>query len=300
MSDRPDLTRCEALQPLLPAPIAHPAALEEALAQTLREAQAAWPEVTLDESLFLAFLALRLPLEVAPEEGLRQLRVTDLWIACACLTGDDAAVRGFHKHYYPEMERALRRLDPHFPYVEDIQQMVYERVFIGTDEHPPRVAQYGGRGSLRNWLAVMAVRLGKNLARAHRRERLLGDQSLVEELELDDGAELQQLKRLYRKEVNDAFRKALAALSSQDRNLLRYRFLDHLTTERIAALHRVHRLTVSRWFVRIQSTLLDQTRRHLAAHLGATADDVSSLLRMLQSQLDLSIRRHLGDPASQG
>lgn len=47
--------------------------------------------------------------------------------------------------------------------VEDVQQVVYQRVFMGTEDHSPRVAQYAGRGSFRSWIRVMAVRLAQNL-----------------------------------------------------------------------------------------------------------------------------------------
>ena len=139
----------------------------------------------------------------------------------------------------------------------------------------------------------MAVRLGQNLLRRQRRERALDEGHLAEDLDLEDGAELDQLKALYRRPFNEAFVEALASLSSRDRNLLRYRYVERWTTERIATLYRVHRMTVSRWYVRLQATLLEQTRKGLAARVGARPEDVNSLLRLLQSQLDLSIRRHL-------
>lgn len=295
MTSDPQFPRCADLLALITPVVPPSAELEEILEGLVADARSAWPEVEVDEALFLQFLALRIPPEADPADAIGALRAEDLYLACACLRGDPAAVRAFQKSLYPLIAAALRRMDAGFPYIEDVQQVVYQRVFMGTDDHPPRISQYAGRGSFRNWIRVMAVRLAQNLMRAQRRERGLGDgdQDLAASLELDDGAELKQLKHLYRQEFNDAFREALAALESRDRNLLRLRVLEGMTTEQIAALHHVHRMTVSRWFSAIQTRLLKSTRRRLADRIGATAEDVISLVRLLQSQLDISIRRYL-------
>jgi RNA polymerase sigma-70 factor (ECF subfamily) len=288
---------CACFLPLAGAAVPPSASLEAALEGLLERARAAWPQVRLEEDRFLTFVAVRLPQELAPADGLGQLRAEDLYLACGCLHGDAAAVRSFQQSFYPVIAAALRHMDPGFPYVEDVQQVVYERVFMATEDHAPRIAQYAGRGALQSWIRVMAVRLGQNLLRSRRRERSLGDSNggpdLADGLDLDDGAELHQLKRLYRQEFNDAFRDALGALEPRDRNLLRLRVLEGFTTDRIAALYHVHRMTVSRWFSAIQQQLLLATRRHLADRIGASPEDVLSLVRLLQSQLDVSIRRYL-------
>lgn len=298
MTDHEPYPNCGTLLALLAAPVEPSPELEKILVALLESGRAAWPDIQLDEALFLQFVALRIPAGAPLADALEALRVADLYLACGCLRGDPAAVRSFQQTLYPTIAAALRRMDASFPYVEDVQQVVYQRVFMGTDDHPPRVAQYAGRGSLHNWIRVMAVRLAQNLLRARRRERSLGEDEgdLASRLELDDGAELQQLKQLYRQDFNDAFRDALAGLQSRDRNLLRLRVLEGLTAERIAALHRVHRMTVSRWFSAIQAHLLQTTRRHLAERIGAEPEDVISLVRLLQSQIDVSIRRYL-DPS---
>jgi len=292
--------RCASFLSLIAPPVTPSRPLEDTLRTLLTEAHATWPELKVDDDLFLAFVALRIPDGAVPEDALAALRGADLYLSCGCLAGDPAAVRSFQRTLYPVMAAALRRMAPTFPYVEDVQQVVYQRVFVGTEDHPPRIAQYAGRGSFRNWIRVMAVRLGQNLLRARRREQGLGDgeADLADHLELEDDAELHQLKKLYRREFNDAFREALSALESRDRNLLRLRVLEGFTTERIATLYHVHRMTVSRWFSTIQTTLLGATRHHLAERIGAQPEDVISLVRLLQSQLDVSIRRYL-DPAQE-
>ena len=65
------------------------------------------------------------------------------------------------------------------------------------------------------------------------------------------------------------------------------------TIEEIGRLHRVHRMTVTRWIAGIRKMLLEETRRQLARRLDADASEVNSIVGVLRSQLDASIQRFL-------
>jgi RNA polymerase sigma-70 factor (ECF subfamily) len=55
----------------------------------------------------------------------------------------------------------------------------------------------------------------------------------------------------------------------------------------------VHRVTVARWLGAARASLLDGTRRRLAERLGLPSPEVESLVRVLWSQLHISISRSL-------
>src|SRR5205823_6435332 len=106
---------------------------------------------------------------------------------------------------------------------------------------------------------------------------------------------LEELKAKYRAELANAFRIALDALSKRDRTLMRYQLVDGLTIDDIGKLHRVHRATAARWLSAIRDGLVEHTRALLAAALGVDSVEAASIVRMVQSQLDVSVIRHL-DP----
>ena len=75
--------------------------------------------------------------------------------------------------------------------------------------------------------------------------------------------------------------------------LLRYQLIDGLTIDEIGALSRVHRATAARWLATIRDGLVERTRELLGEALGVDSVEAASIVRMVQSQLDVSVIRHL-------
>ena len=80
----------------------------------------------------------------------------------------------------------------------------------------------------------------------------------------------------------------------RERNLLRLHYAEGLTAERLGVLHRVHRVTVTRWLSGARQLLLDELRRELAQSLRLNRSEVSSLVRLLGSRLEISLLQSLG------
>jgi RNA polymerase sigma-70 factor (ECF subfamily) len=57
----------------------------------------------------------------------------------------------------------------------------------------------------------------------------------------------------------------------------------------------VHRVTITRWLNRIKENLLEETRFGLAARLAVSGEELESIMRLIQSQLHVSIRGMLGE-----
>ena len=179
---------------------------------------------------------------------------------------------------------------------EDVLQKTYQNLFVGLGEGPPKIVQYSGRGPLRAWLAVVAHRQALNLI-ARQREETGMDLELLEQLAPLNDPELAHLKSHYRAELKRAFAEALAVLSAQERNLLCYRGIDGLTCDEIANLYGVHQTTVSRWLSKICAKLYSHTRRALTDKLHVGLPEFESILRLVESQLDLSMHRLLSTEA---
>lgn len=87
--------------------------------------------------------------------------------------------------------------------------------------------------------------------------------------------------------------RALTALSVRERTILRLRFVDGVEVDRIAAMYRVHRTTVTRWLSACRDTLFAATRSILAEELGATTAEIESLAGLVRSHLQVSLVRLL-------
>jgi RNA polymerase sigma-70 factor (ECF subfamily) len=107
--------------------------------------------------------------------------------------------------------------------------------------------------------------------------------------------ELDYLKTRCKDDFREAFVHALGSLTTDERNALRLHHLDGLTLDETAAVCQVGRATAARWLANARARILRETERRLTARLALEGRDVDSMLRLVQSQLDVSIRRHLGE-----
>jgi RNA polymerase sigma-70 factor (ECF subfamily) len=255
--------------------------LEPRLRALLEEGAAAWPQVKLAPADFAVHLARHAP-------GLAELAALhagDLYLACACARGEAHAVAAFEKHYLRKVESALARGTP----VEDVLQTLREKMLVARRERPPEIADYSGRGSLAGWVRVAAVRAAQRL-RKDEAGAAPPDEAVQQILV---HPELDFLKAQHRAEFEEAFRAALLALPARDRSLLRLHYVESLSVQAVGALHGVHRATATRWLAMSRQLLVDDLRRRLAESLRLSRHDVDSLVKLLRSRLDVSIRRAL-------
>jgi RNA polymerase sigma-70 factor (ECF subfamily) len=283
----------DALPPDLRAPAAELAPSSEALAGIVAAARAAWPGVRLADAAFVRHIAARVGKEAPTEAGLARLCTSDLYLACACLAGDAAALAAFDRLLGREVDVAWARIDVPAADASDARQQLRARLLVAEAERPARLEDYGGRGDLKGWLRVIAVREALQLRRKHGREAPLGEHDLLA-LPATADPELARMKELYRGEFQEAFRGALAELGSRERNLLRSHFLHGLGIDDLAPMFGVHRATAARWLVKVQDQLHDKTLEHLSSRLRLSGEELESVMRLIRSQLDVSVRQALG------
>jgi RNA polymerase sigma-70 factor (ECF subfamily) len=269
-------------------------ALEAELLKLCRTAQAAWPTLELPLPVFLRHVAALLPAGKPPEESLAALHAGDLYLACACAQGTPAALRLFEERFLGQVPAFLAGRGLVSAQVEEVQQRLRERLLVRTPAAPPRIADYSGRGPLQAWLRIAAIRTAISLRR-NRDEQVGGRESdaLVQALPGGGDPELDFLKARYRREFAEALGAAVQALPTEERNLLRMHMVDGLSAEKLAALFQVHRVTVTRRLAAARRSLLDEVRRLLEHRLRLRAGEFDSLLRLVRSRLDVSIRAML-------
>jgi len=277
---------------LVPALRAFPG-LEEALAGLVREAREAWPEVGMDAGAFLAHVAQRLPSTGEAREVLASLRAADFFLAFACVRGEARALDALDAHVLSQVGTWLPREEPSL--VDELRQLLRQRLLVPVDAAPPKLASYSGRGPLGQWARAVALRLHIDWRRAAPRELPMeaAPVALAERLGADP--ELAFIRERHQEDFRVAFRAALGRLEARERNLLRLHHVHGLSMDAVSATYQAPRSTVARWIARARERLLALTREELTARLGLTPDELDSLLRLVCSQLDVSLRQLMTD-----
>lgn len=271
-------------------------ALELFLRARLDAARQAWPGLALGDADFVELLRTRIPADVDPATALAPLCSDDLYLACACARGETAAIAAFQRSYSGELAAAFARLAIGGSDPEDLRQQLLTRLFVAVDERPPRIAEYSGQGSLRAWLKVVALRLRIDLERRKRDRRdNFSDAERLVDVGVGDDPELAHLKQHYRAEFRTAFTAALALLTAEQRALLRLQAVEGLSATDIARIYKVHRATGKRWLADARERLVAETGRLLAEQLGGRGVALASIVRLIRSDLNVSLCRGLGE-----
>ena len=221
--------------------------------------------------------------------------LADLGLAWACLAGDAAAQRVLDRLVRAEAQRVIAELRKPAHLADEVQQELAQKLLVGDQ---PKLAQYAGKSALGRWLGVAAMRTAHNLTRGARPERPINDAD-ADAIAAFVDPELAVIKNRYRADVERAMRAAFDALdSARDRNLLRLYYIDRVGLDRLGQMYGVHASTVSRWLATLRETVITETHQRLAEALGMRGQfgDVESLVRVLRSELDLTLSRILASP----
>jgi RNA polymerase sigma-70 factor (ECF subfamily) len=265
--------------------------LEEQLRAAHESGRGAWPSVDLDGVTFARYLGARAP---ESTDQLSRLSFGGLYLACACAMGDGDAARELVRAFLPRVKRALRRYGDD-AFVDDVAQHTLRALIVEDGLHRARIGSYDGRGDLEAWVVVAASREGlQAVTRAAKRTaRQSDDHELAMLADTTGDPEMRVLRDRYRGEFKRAFEKGLASLSSRERTLLRYQYLDGLGIEEVAGLYGVSRATAARWRAKARRRLLEETRRVLREQVGMNESELDSLMRLIQSNIDVTLSRLL-------
>jgi RNA polymerase sigma-70 factor, ECF subfamily len=277
-------------------------AVTSALATLAEAAGSAWPAIAGDGADFVAHVARHLPDDKPLAESLAALRVEELLLAWACARGAPRAVAALRDQHHERMRAAARRAGPEH-LVDDVLQRVMTKLMVAEAGRSPAIAAYAGRGSLVAWLEVTTTREMRNAIRAEapiRKATEGGDVDALLDQAVDQNGdgELAHLKQLYRGHFKAAFEQAFAELDPRERTLLRHEHLDGLDGAQIGALYGVHKATVSRWRAQAREGILRRTRHHLEREARLSPNELDSVMRLIQSQLHVSLTRVLRNDAA--
>jgi RNA polymerase sigma-70 factor (ECF subfamily) len=262
--------------------------LDETLRAKLEEAESAHPSIRLDRATFLRHLADK----TSADSPLTTLLAPDLYLARACGEGMPPALAAFRELHGGDIRDVHARSSGSRPPLDELTQAVHEKLFVGSH---PKILDYAGTGKLKNWVRVVASRTLVDLIRErdpaaepHDSEAPLGIPAP------DDDPELQYLKLKYRSEIKEAFEHAVTTLAAEERNALREYYVHGLGIDQIAELRGIHRSTAARRVSSAREAVLKATRRVLMERTGLGQTELESLVRMVESQMHVTVERVLG------
>lgn len=76
-------------------------------------------------------------------------------------------------------------------------------------------------------------------------------------------------------------------------NVLRLHLVDRLTTDEIGKMYRIHRVTALRRIDNARQSLADAVRSELTGRWGIPDAEVTGVMQLIRSQIDLSVERLL-------
>jgi RNA polymerase sigma-70 factor, ECF subfamily len=225
--------------------------------------------------------------------GVADENAADLEWARSLAAGEPAALARFEGELTPEIASVLAGRGFTAAEVEEVQQWCRAHLLVGDGSGPAAITEYAGRGRLRSWVLVSAVRAALKMRRRGAREAALDQEALAELADDISGPPGDPLAELYKERYRDAFREAfrnaVAELSPRERTLLRLHGIDGLTIDQLGALYGVHRATAARWLDRAREAVFAATRREMMRRLDVDRWEAESVLRFIQSRLDVSL-----------
>jgi RNA polymerase sigma-70 factor, ECF subfamily len=225
---------------------------------------------------------------------IEMLAVEDLYLACACACGIPGAVEAFEARLGKVVRRAVSRVLVARDQREEAEQRARQHLFVADGTAPPKIAKYLGYGPLEAWVSVAAIRVAISLGRAETAELRLREKAIAEAA--GPSPEILYMKGELRRELEVAVQEALQGLEDRERLVLRLFLVSGMTLKAIAKTFGVTQQTVSRWLQKARDSVLADVRRALVERLKLPSDEVMSMIRLVASQLDVSISRLLAAP----
>jgi RNA polymerase sigma-70 factor (ECF subfamily) len=259
----------------------------EIIDQAFDAGRAAWPGVNLGKEDFDERLRL---LQVEADN--LAARGGDLYLAVACAAQLPAAVSQFERNFLVPVPRQLGRMALTSHEEDELRQQLRVKLLVGPS---PKILEYKGSGPLGAWVRVCALRLALDLKMAPEVAKRGDNQALDA---LVGGANIGETvldAEQHREAFREALQEALAMLTAREKTILRLHFLDGMNIDALGTVFQVHRATVARWLVSIRTRVLDDVRKRLSLDLGASSSEAQSLVRLLRSEVQVSIQRILGD-----
>ena len=260
------------------------------LQQLWRRGSETWPEVELAEARF-AELAGEVVAKSTGESA-EPIDAGELYLACACAAGVQAAGLVLARDYLPAVKRRLARMGLGAADIDEVGQRVCERLLEpGPDGGGVRLIRYALQGRLRSLMVVTATHIAVDSFR--RAGRVKDDQDALLRLAGAPDPQSELMRRQRQTAFKTAMESALEALDERARTVMRFHLIDNLTLDEIADYYQVHRVTVSRWLAAARVAIVERAREVARSQFGLSETEFDAAYT--GSEMGLSLERVLGD-----
>jgi RNA polymerase sigma-70 factor (ECF subfamily) len=245
----------------------------------------AWPEVELAEE---RFAELARDVVAAASET---VDAGEVYLACACADGVEAAGRVLARDYLPAVKRRLAKMGLAPADIDEVGQRMIERLLESSPEGGgARLVRYAVQGRLRSLMVVTATNIAVDGFRRSGREK--DDQDALLALTGTPDPRSQLMRRQGQEVFKRAMQSGLEALDARTRTVLRFHLIDGLSLDEIADYYQVHRVTVSRWMAAARTAIVERAREVAHSQFGLSETEFDAAYT--GSELGLSLERVLG------
>ena len=161
-------------------------------------------------------------------------------------------------------------------------------MLLGTDDQPPKIASYAGRGPLSAWVRVSAARMAVDLHR-NEQEAAVDPAWAVRGVALDP--EMLYVKERYGEEFGKALEAAFLRLTTRIRTILQLYFLEGVGAGQIAQSYGTSTRTVQRWIVTAQNGIVDEVKAAMTKRYQLSNSQLDSLFGAVETEMVAALRR---------
>jgi RNA polymerase sigma-70 factor len=179
--------------------------------------------------------------------------------------------------------------------MEEARQVLRVRLLVADGDRPARIAGYRGQGPLIAWLRLSMTRLALNLLGESKRQVSLDGDNVAQTAGVSADPEIAILVARHRDDLAACIGQAFSELEGELRTVMRMHFLDGVGVVDIGSLFQVSGRTIQRRIQDARHTVIARTRELLFERYGMATRDLETLMRHLQSDLHISLRRVLAD-----
>jgi len=253
--------------------------MSDAVHQLWLRGCARWPNLPLPAPAFARRIEPDAEAEVHAE---------DLFLAIACVEHVAGAATAFRGELGGAISDFVRTVLHEQAAVIELEGDLLVDFLVG-EAGVPRLVAYTGRGPLRAWVRMTCVRRALNSRRDTTRRAEIDGRMLCEAIGTATDPETSYLKQLYGAAFEQAFREAVATLDPTESTLLRLHFGEGLALGALGAMYGWSKPTASRRIAAAREALFVATSELLRARLKLSPPELASVLRLIRSNLDISL-----------
>jgi RNA polymerase sigma-70 factor (ECF subfamily) len=234
------------------------------------------------------------------------LRADDLCLVVACERNDERAWDDLINQFRTTVVSAARTASANPEAAEELAQSVWAELYglraSASGAATGKLAYYSGCGSLGGWLravvAQLAVDRHRKLARLVQTEEDADFDRLAHEPTAgDDGFQVAAAPdpetalalNESARALHDALARTLAALSAEDRLLVKLYYFDGLRLREAGAVLGVHEATASRRLTRVHAELREGVEKILTKEFGWTREEARRALAESAEHIDADL-----------